>query len=313
MDARIATGRGVITRSDLLALGMPPVAIGRMTATDGPWQRLLPGTYLAHRGTATETERARAALAYAGARAVLSGPVALRMRGFRAGTTDPRVHVLVPHALRCQSTGFVVTERTRRPPVPTMVRGLPVAPVARAVVDAGRWSEDGRATLAMVAEAVQREKCSPAELLAELTAATRRRTAALRAAMGPVVAGARSVAEADGRDLVLRARLPEPAWNVDLSAPDGTFLARPDGWWDDLGVAWQIDSREFHLAPADWERTLRAHAALTSYGVLVVHTLPSQLTREPAAVASDLRRTLAAAATRPAPRLAVGHPHGTAA
>ena len=35
------------------------------------------------------------------------------------------------------------------------------------------------------------------------------------------------------------------------------FVAVPDAWWPDVGVAVEVESREWHLSPEDWERTMR--------------------------------------------------------
>ena len=39
------------------------------------------------------------------------------------------------------------------------------------------------------------------------------------------------------------------------STADGTFIARPDAWWPELGIAIEVDSREWHLSPAGSRRT----------------------------------------------------------
>ena len=100
--------------------------------------------------------------------------------------------------------------------------------------------------------------------------------------------GIRSAAEAWARSLVLRSRLPAPMWNVELRDKQGRRLAVVDAWWADVGLAWEIDSTEFHLSPADHERTTRRHSALTAAGVLVMHTVPSRLRKDPAGVLRDL-------------------------
>ena len=56
-----------------------------------------------------------------------------------------------------------------------------------------------------------------------------------------VADGVRSTAEADLRTLIIQARLPTPLYNPDLYV-GGKFLARPDAWWPDAGVAVEVDS-----------------------------------------------------------------------
>lgn len=296
-------GGGVIARRDLLALGVPTWAIDARTRPGGPWQVLLPATYLTRPGPPSRRERVLAALAYAGTEAMLTGMGACSLWGLGSVLPGDDVHLLVPHERRIREHSFVSLERSRQLPSPVLISGFPCAPVSRAVVDGCRRLTDSRAVTALVAESVQRGKCSARSLMVELESCQQKGTARVRTAVLDALAGVRSVAESEGRVLVRRAGLPEPLWNVDVRSPDGTFLARPDGWWPDLAAAWQIDSREYHTSPEDWASTLRRHAALASRGVLVLHTLPSDIRKEPATVVEQLRSLLAAAAQRPAPRL----------
>ena len=68
------------------------------------------------------------------------------------------------------------------------------------------------------------------------------------------------------KDLIKRARLPMPMFNARLTRADGSFLAVAAAWWADAGVAVEIESREWHLRPADWERTMKRHAEMISQG-----------------------------------------------
>ena len=47
----------VITRRQALLCGMPHSTVDRYIAPGGPWQRLLPGVYLAVTGTVTQDQR----------------------------------------------------------------------------------------------------------------------------------------------------------------------------------------------------------------------------------------------------------------
>ncbi|RJK97800.1 hypothetical protein [Vallicoccus soli] len=300
--ALLASGQHVVTRSRLLALGMSSDTIRHHVTTADDWQWLLPGTYLLRRGTPTWHERATAALAYAGPGALLSGGAAAHLHG--AGDRPEALHVLVPHARRRKDCRFVRVERTRRLPDPVDRSGLAVAPLARALADACRASTAPRSTRALVVAAVQRG-CPLDALRRELEEGPIKHSALLRSVLEEVGAGVRSIAEVDARRLVRRARLPEPLWNADLLDLQGRFLARPDGYWPEVGVAWQIDSREWHTSAEDWERTLRRHAALASRGVLVLHTLPSQVRTDEAAVLAELARTLESGRGRPVPAVVV--------
>jgi very-short-patch-repair endonuclease len=100
--------------------------------------------------------------------------------------------------------------------------------------------------------------------------------------------------EADFRDLVKRAGLPGPMFNARLYVGKAV-IAVADAWWPEPAVAAEVDSREWHRSPGDWERTLRRHARLTAHGILVLHFTPKQIRTEPAQVAAAIRAALDAA------------------
>jgi hypothetical protein len=119
-----------------------------------------------------------------------------------------------------------------------------------------------------------------------------RGSARLRQALAEVADGVRSAAEGDLRMLIRKARLPVPVFNPWLLA--GTeFLASPDAWWPEYGVAAEVDSRAWHLSPADWEKTMARHARMTAPGTLVLHFPPRRLRTAERAVASEIRSALA--------------------
>jgi hypothetical protein len=111
-----------------------------------------------------------------------------------------------------------------------------------------------------------------------------------------------TTAEADLRDLVKRAGLPMPMCNARLYAGQ-VLIAAADAWWPEAAVAAEVDSREWHLSPGDWERTLRRHARLTAHGILVLHFTPRQIRTEPAQVVAAIRSALAAARADGQPRV----------
>jgi len=99
--------------------------------------------------------------------------------------------------------------------------------------------------------------------------------------------------------LLRRSRLPMPMFNAHIYA-GRTFLAVADAWRPDAGVAAEIDSREWHLSPADWERTMRRHAAMTAHGILVLHFTPRMIREDPARVGAEVRDAIRAGRARPA-------------
>lgn len=295
---RLARQHQVISRTQAAACGMTPAALRHRVRATGPWQTLLPGIYLAHTGTAGRAQLDMAALLHAGRGSVISGLAALSRHGVRAPRTDV-VDVLVPTSRIRRDGPFVRVHRTTLMPERVCVSG-PICYTLppRAVADAARWLTDARAVRGVVADAVQRGVCPLDRLHEELAAGPMRGSALLRQALAEVTAGARSVAEGDFLLLIKRARLPEPMLNPRLYA-GGTFIAAPDCWWPRLGLAAEVDSREWHLSPGDWEQTMARHRRMTGYGITVLHFTPGQIARDPKGVIRDLAAAMAACQGRP--------------
>ncbi|WP_433506004.1 hypothetical protein ACQP04_05665 [Pseudonocardia halophobica] len=211
------------------------------------------------------------------------------------------MHVLIPADRRRLGAGKVLVERTDRLPVVSRSGRWPVAPLSRAVLDFCRRSRDRDQIRSALAEAVQRGSCSPAELRAELDAGSNRGTALPRSVLAEIAGGVRSVAEAQAREVIVASGLPEPMWNPVLRAVGGELLPRPDAWFDDVALAWEIDSVEFHFDAADYERTVSRHSLMTAHGIVVVHTVPRMLRTRRAQIVDQLRRAHAHASLRPRP------------
>ncbi len=104
----------------------------------GPWQQLLPSTYLAVTGAPTIDQREWAALLYAGPRGVLTGRAALRATGL-ANAIPGVIDVLVPDSRQCRSVGYVAIHPTTRMPAEVIAIGQrSYAKPPRAVADAAR-------------------------------------------------------------------------------------------------------------------------------------------------------------------------------
>lgn len=268
---------GLATRQQLLTAGLDDEAI-RLQLRAGRWQRILPGLYANTTGSITVEQRRVAATLYASPRAQLTGVSALIWHEFRHLPTDPLMHVLVPHQVRRASRGFVRVHRTHRlDPYAKQLERYAVCSVARAVADACRGLSDLRAVRAIVAEAVQRGLAPVGLLEQELELAGTHRTALLRQALREIATGARSAPEVDFQQIFTPGDwLPQIIWNPQLEALDGTVLPSPDGWIPEVGIALEVDSREYHLSPEGWERTMRRHNLLASHGALVLHFTPSE-------------------------------------
>jgi hypothetical protein len=228
---------------------------------------------------------------YAGQDSVITGPAALRGQGIRVPATDV-IDVLVPASHRATSRDFAALHRTRRmPDSQGCDLALRFAPAPRAVADAvSGLSELGDART-VVASAVQRRTCTVADLAAELAAGPVRGSARLRAVLAEVADGIQSAAEADFRELILSSSLPLPLFNTVLYL-NGAFLAQPDSWWPQAGVVAEVDSRELHLLPADWEQTMRRDRRMAAAGINRLHFSPRELSTDPGALVAQIEAAL---------------------
>ncbi len=289
----------VVSRGQLLALGMTDNAMQYRIRAGGPWQVLLPGVYLGITGIAGLAQKEMAALLYAGPGSLITGPTALLHHGIRSTPDLDAIDVLVPTRRQCRSTAFVRVYRTSRMPTRTASSG-PVRLVlaARAVADTARQFKNLRDVRAVTADAVQLGRCTLAQLADELASGPIRDSAMFRLVLAEVAEGIRSTAEGDLRDLITTARLPMPLFNPSLYDGD-TFIAKPDAWWPDAGVAAEADSREWHLNPEAWERTMARHDLMAAYGIIPLHFSPRQLRRERQIVIDHIRRALDQGRQRP--------------
>jgi len=280
---------------------MPRSSIYRRCLPGGPWRRLLPGIILLHPTEPTDEQRMQAALLRGGGAAMITGLWALRKHGLRELPEPDDVHVLVPDEREITSSGFAVVERTTRLPDPITRDGLLVAPVHRAVLDATRRIRDFDTVQTMLAEAVQRKRCSAERLDKELRLGSQRGSAIPRRALQAILAGAESVAEADAWEVWKLAGLPPAEWNIRVFDEHGNFIAKPDAWCDDIAFAWEIDSRRWHGEGDGYSNTLARNARYTAAGIAFLQTMPIQLRTEPDRVINDLRAAYAAAQRRPRP------------
>jgi hypothetical protein len=307
LSATLRSQHNVIARRQTIACGMTGDALAHRLRPGGPWQRLLPRTYLALTGSPTLDQKEMAALLYAGQGSVLTGVAALRHAGL-LNSAPSVLDVLVPAKRQIRSIAFVAVRRTTRMPGQVIVVGRrQYAMKPRAVADAARQMSELGQVRELVAAVVQDGRCPIEMLVHELGRGPVKGSALLRQVLAEVAEGIRSVAEGDFLDLIKRSRLPAPLLNARLYSADGVFIARPDAWWPQAGVAAEVDSREWHLKPADWERTMDRHARMSSHGIIVLHFTPRQIRTSPAQVrttiadalkAGSARRPLAVAARR---------------
>ena len=298
LDRLLVQQLGVIARSQALAVGVTDNALRHRLRSGGSWRGLLPGVYLAATGAPTTLQQEMAALLYAGPGSVITGSAALRCHHIRTELTEI-VDVLVPAARQRRDTGFVKLHRTTRMPGRIWEAG-PVRYVmpSRAVADAARGMTSLRDVRAVVADAVQRRSCAIRDLLTELDAGPNAGSVLFREALADVADGIRSAAEGDLRDLLGGSGLAMPLFNPSLY-DDGTFIARPDAWWPGLGIAVEVDSREWHMSPEDHAKTLARGRRMARYQIVVLRFTPRQIRSQPAEVLQDIKAALEGAQGRP--------------
>jgi hypothetical protein len=294
----------VLSREQALACGVTRHGLEHRLRPGGPWQKLLPGVYLTTTGEPTDTQRQAAALLFAGPLSLITGLGAVSFHGI-SGPRSEYVDVLVPTSSSRADRDYLRIHRTRRLPTSCVVNlALRFVKPERAVADAVRSLAELADARTVVASAVQQRRCTIAQL-AEEQRGRDRRDALLRAVLAEVAAGVRSTVECDLRELIVASDLPTPLFNPDLYV-GRQFLARPDAWWPEAGVAAEVESKQWHLLPAHWEQTMARQRRMTGAGIYVLQFSPGQLRREPAVVLADIAaalkvgRPLPGISTRPA-------------
>ncbi len=281
----------VISRDQAFACALTPGALRHRLRPGGPWQVALPGVYVAARGSLTSTQRNAAAFLVAHDALAITGQAALAWHGIPCAPSEV-VDVLIPLTCRRASVGFARLHRTGRRIESGYREGVVrFATPSRAVADAVREVASVSDARALVAASVQRGKVAIWQLKEELGAGTTPGSARLREALAEVADGVRSIAEGDLRALIKKARLPEPLYNPRLYV-GSEFLACPDAWWPDAGVAVEVDSKAYHLSPASWERTLVRQARMAAEGILVVAVPPQRIRTEGWKVAREIRSAI---------------------
>ncbi|MFL6288333.1 MAG: hypothetical protein ACJ73L_08040 [Actinomycetes bacterium] len=304
---------GLITAAQLEEIGVLSSTLARRARTGGAWRRVLPGTYQVADGPMSIEQREMAALLFTGSHGVLTGASGMRRWGLTYLPQDPidaYVHTLIPLTRHRKSSGFVVVERTKRLPTPTTVDALPVAPLARCIVDAGRRNIDRRTTRAFLLEAVQREMVGVEEIAHELSKAQRRGTALLRECVEEARAGVRSAPEAELRELMLRAGFGPTLWNPVLRLPTRKFVAQPDGLIKESMTVIEVQSKQYHGEGDRFVATLNRATNYGALGLLVVHVVPSEMRRDPNATLRQIWQTHRRGLERPLPTLIVEDARG---
>ncbi|GAB3737203.1 hypothetical protein GCM10027598_64340 [Amycolatopsis oliviviridis] len=288
---------GVAARAKLVALGHSHSWISRRCREDGPWRRPIPGVILLTKATPTRRQLMKVALTHAGPEAMLTGIQAAKLHGVRRLPPERRAHTLIPHRSKVATWGFAVVERTIHLPEPVEIDGLPVAPLARALIDAARRMDELQPVRAMIHDAVHRGLCTPEELREELAQASTIGSALPRIVIGALQDGVDSAVDQWLETVLERSGLPRPIRRAELRSADGESVGVADAWWPQVGVAMQIRYDEVSLEPDKAPEI----PPLVADGLIVVQVSPARLRDEPLLVIQELRAAHHRARQRPPP------------
>jgi very-short-patch-repair endonuclease len=272
---------GVVSRAEARALGLT-AAQERTLVARGWLRELFPGVWAAgHRALRQRGWRRAAALA-AGPEAHLDARTALAVHDLRP--TD-RLELVVPFARRPAVPGLTI-RRTRCLPAAerTVVDGLPVVTVARAILGAAALGTD---PLPLLARA---EQVGRFDLVALLGVLGRGRpgSAALRRALATYVSveAAQSELEAAFLRFAARHALPRPVMGTLV---EGLLV---DGVWRQARLVVELDGFRDHGRREGFEDDRARDARLLVAGWRVVRLTWARLRDEPEVVARQLRALL---------------------
>lgn len=117
--------------------------------------------------------------------------------------------------------------------------------------------------------------------------------------------GIRSVAEAEARRKLILLPIPTPLFNPDLYTTDGSFLCRPDAYWPDAGLAFEVDSMRHHGDMVTWERTQRRHGSMTAHDLAILHASPLRVRTDWPRLGAEVVRAYHFGLRRGAPNIRV--------
>jgi very-short-patch-repair endonuclease len=306
-----ARQHGVVTRPQLLVLGLSPSAIDRRLAA-GRLTALHRGVYRVGPPVAPRAREMAAVLACCGASALARGgappparakPAALSHRsaadllGIVPGRR-PCGPMEVSVQGSCRGRDGILIHRVRVLPADeiTRVDGIPVTTPARTILDLAA-SLAARELERAVAEAIALRGTTPAELLALASSprhALRPGVCHVRALLAGDTdpARTRSVAEERFLELVRATGLPKPETNVRVGRYKVDFL------WRALRLVVEIDGFVFHSAPGRVEADHRRDSDLDADGYHVLRFTWREIQDEPMVVMGRLCRAMGRAERR---------------
>jgi very-short-patch-repair endonuclease len=292
LAAVAAAQRGVVARSQLLALGIGRGAVAHRVA-GGSLHRVFPSVFAVGHPALAPWALETAALLYCGKDGVLSHGSAAALWGLTPPAPAVSITAVGRHP-RPQRDLHVhrVPELDGRDV--RIHEGLPVTAPARTLVDLAAATSAGQLERALNQARVQR-LVTDAQLHEAMNRCPLRKglgslRAVLVAEQGPAMT--RSEAERRLRRLVEQAGLPWPQFNVWLH---GHLV---DAVWHDAGLVAEVDGFRVHGTRGAFEADRRRDQRLIAQGFVVIRISARQLRDEPMAVAVRLAQALAVARAR---------------
>lgn len=262
------------------------------------WTLVMPGVILPHLGTLDPDRRLVAGQLWAGPTAALTGLHALQRYGLAIDPGGPATY-LVPASARTRKVSGARTVRTTRGYVVVRTfEAVRLVSADRALADAARLEHADPAQIeAWTIACLQRGWTVPVRVEREIWSSRTNGMGPVRAGLAAFAGGAWSKPEASLIRLVASSQvLPTMVTNRVLRDRAGTRLGRPDGYFEDVGLAVQVHSKAHHSGvdpdgTDQWVDTVEKDGAMTSRGVIVAGVTPTSLASRPAAVLRRLEDT----------------------
>lgn len=286
LRALARTRDGVISWSEARASGFTSRSI-RVRLDRGAWTRVGQALIIRDLLIAGDTAVAWALHLHAGARSIVSGPVAARLQGWEITGQD---HILVNPAPVRSPSGWHVTVVRRNDAPSTQPQGKPpLAPLLDALADTliCRSERDARD---LTDQALQRRWIDAAvmqEMVAARSGRGRKGSARLRTLLTRAASGSRSEAEQRMASLLKRVG---GAWMANYTVRDesGRILAEIDFADPGLMIAIEVDGRAYHSDRRSFERDRERQNMLTLRGWVVLRFTWERLVNDPEGVAAEI-------------------------
>ncbi len=293
---------GVISR--VQARRLLSDAFVRRELANRRWQVAHRGIYVTTNGDLSRVQRNWVGILVAGAgqpSAPLAGLSALNSSGLRGYPTD-LVDVYAdgyvknpPRFVRCHRCGPVPATAVQ------LSRNPPRTSLARAVIDAARWSPSDVRARAIIAASVQQRLVRPKALIDAVQQLSRlRRSELITATIQDTAGGSESISELDFLRLCRTGALPMPSRQTVVRDADGRNRYR-DAHFEEWKLHVEIDGSQ-HMDVASWWADMQRQNAMWIEGERILRFPAWAIRNEPQKVIETVRAALVAAGWRPEQR-----------